>query len=80
MFSKVRIWDKTIELTSPARLSFVLTVPLRYLRPSIIYSVCTIVPRDQIVQGPIANNPAVTQTTAIINPHTHFLSNRCLNG
>ena len=26
-------------LTSPARLSFVLKVPLRYLRPSIIYSV-----------------------------------------
>ena len=26
-------------LTSPAQLSFVLEVPLRYLRPSVIYSV-----------------------------------------
>ena len=33
-------------LTSPAGLSFVLEVPLRYLCPSIIYSV----PRDRIVQ------------------------------
>ena len=33
-------------LTSPARLSFVLKVPRRYLRPSIIYSV----PCDQIMQ------------------------------
>ena len=33
-------------LTSPARLSFVLEVPLRYLRPSVIYSV----PCDQILQ------------------------------
>jgi len=32
--------------TSPARLSFVLKVPLRNLRPSVIYSV----PCDQIVQ------------------------------
>ena len=32
--------------TSPARLSFVLKVPLRNLRPSVIYSV----PRDRIVQ------------------------------
>ena len=32
--------------TSPARLSFVLKVPLRYLRPSVIYSV----PCDRIVQ------------------------------
>ena len=32
--------------TSPARLSFVLKVPLRNLRPTIIYSV----PCDQIVQ------------------------------
>ena len=33
-------------LTSPARLSFVLEVPLRHLRPSVIYSV----PCDQILQ------------------------------
>ena len=33
-------------LTSPARLSFVLKVPLRFLRPSIIYSV----PCDRILQ------------------------------
>ena len=33
-------------LTNPALLSFVLKVPLRYLRPSIIYSV----PCDRIVQ------------------------------
>ena len=33
-------------LTSPARLSFVLKVPLRYLRPSVIHSV----PCDQILQ------------------------------
>ena len=33
-------------LTSPARLSLVLKVPLRFLRPSIIYSV----PCDRIVQ------------------------------
>ena len=36
-------------LTSPARLSFVLKVPLRYLRPSVIYSV----PCDRILKGPI---------------------------
>ena len=36
-------------LTSPARLSFVLEVPLRCLRPSIIYSV----PCDRIGKGPI---------------------------
>ena len=33
-------------LTSPARLSFVLKVPLRHLRPSVIYSV----PCDRILQ------------------------------
>ena len=33
-------------LTSPARLFFVLKVPLRHLRPSVIYSV----PCDQILQ------------------------------
>ena len=33
-------------LTSPARLSFVFKVPLRYLRPSVIYSV----PCDRILQ------------------------------
>ena len=33
-------------LTSPARLSFVLEVPLRHLRPSVIYSV----PCDRILQ------------------------------
>ena len=33
-------------LTSPARLSFVLKVTLRYLRPNILYSV----PCDQIMQ------------------------------
>ena len=33
-------------LTSPARLSFVLKVPVRHLRPSVIYSV----PCDQILQ------------------------------
>ena len=33
-------------LTSPAQLSFVLKVPLRYLRPSVIYSV----PCDRILQ------------------------------
>ena len=33
-------------LTSPARLPFVLKVPLRYLRPSVIYSV----PCDRILQ------------------------------
>ena len=33
-------------LTSPARLSFVLEVPLRYLRPSVIYSA----PCDRILQ------------------------------
>ena len=32
--------------TSPARLSFVLKVPLRHLRPSVIYSV----PCDRILQ------------------------------
>ena len=32
--------------TSPARLSFVLEVPLRHLRPSVIYSV----PCDRILQ------------------------------
>ena len=32
--------------TSPARLSFVLKVPLRYLRPSVIYSV----PCDRILE------------------------------
>ena len=32
--------------TSPVRLSFVLEVPLRYLRPSVIYSV----PYDRILQ------------------------------
>jgi len=33
-------------LASPARLSFVLKVPLRHLRPSVIYSV----PCDRILQ------------------------------
>ena len=40
-------WDEMMQwdfqnkgiLTSPARLSFVLEVPLRHLRPSVIYSV-----------------------------------------
>ena len=41
-------WDfeNKINLTSPARLTFVLEVPLRHLRPSVIYSV----PCDQILQ------------------------------
>ena len=38
--------------TSPARLSFVLKVPLRNLRPSVIYSV----PCDRIVQRAYCNN------------------------
>ena len=42
------LWDFQNKgtLTSPARRSFLLKVPVRYLRPSIIYSV----PRDRIVQ------------------------------
>ena len=41
-------WDyqNKTTLTSPARLSFVLEVPLRHLRPSVIYSV----PCDRILQ------------------------------
>ena len=48
-------------LTSPARLSFVLKVPLRYLRPSIIYSV----PCEQILQRAYCltiNWPALSQS------------------
>ena len=42
-------WDFQTKgiLTRPARLSFVLEVPLRHLRPSVIYSV----PCDRILQG-----------------------------
>ena len=40
-------------LTSPARLSFVLKVPLRYLRPSVIYSV----PCDRILQRAYFSKP-----------------------
>ena len=40
-------------LTSPAWLSFVLKVPLRYLRPSIIYSV----PCDRILQRAYCSTP-----------------------
>ena len=39
-------FQSKITLTSPARLSFVLEVPLRYLRPNVIYSV----PCDRILQ------------------------------
>ena len=39
-------------LTSPALLSFVLKVPLRHLRPSVIYSV----PCDRILQRVYLNN------------------------
>ena len=41
-------WDSQNKgtLTSPARLSFILKVPLRHLRPSVIYSV----PCDPILQ------------------------------
>ena len=41
--------------TSPARLSFVLEVPLRHLRPSVIYSV----PCDRIMQR--AHSPLKTR-------------------
>ena len=46
--TQITQWDVQNKgtLTSPARLSFVLKVPLRYLRPSVIYSV----PSDRILQ------------------------------
>ena len=46
--TQVTQWDfqNKVTRTSPARLSFVLKVPLRHLRPSVIYSV----PCDRIVQ------------------------------
>ena len=46
--TQMSLWDFQNKgtLTSPARRSFLLKVPVRYLRPSIIYSV----PRDRIVQ------------------------------
>ena len=47
-------------LTSPTRLSFVLEVPLRYLRPSIIYSV----PCDRIVQRAYCPRKITTTMTS----------------
>ena len=46
--TQITQWDYQNKgtLTSPARLSFVLKVPLRYLHPSVIYSV----PCDRILQ------------------------------
>ena len=46
--TQITQWDfqNKETLTSPARLSFVLEIPLRYLRPSVIYSV----PCDRILQ------------------------------
>ena len=46
--TQIKQWDFQHEgiLTSPARLSFVLEVPLRHLRPSVIYSV----PCDRTLQ------------------------------
>ena len=54
-------------LTSPARLSFVLEVPLRYLRPSIIYSV----PFHRIVQRVYFFSPRLDECLATKgnNPH-----------
>ena len=49
-------------LTSPARLSFVLKVPLRHLRPSVIYSV----PCDWILQMVYSNMaPRLSGQTSI---------------
>ena len=46
-------------LTSPARLSFVLKVPLRHLRPSVIYSVTC----DRILQRAYSDIHSGTQLT-----------------
>ena len=51
--TQITQWDfqNKRALTNPVRLSFVLEVPLRHLRPSVIYSV----PCDRIRKGPIEN-------------------------
>ena len=60
--------SKTKELVpSPARLSFVLKVPLGFLRPSIIYSV----PSDRTCKGPIK----ATNMGRWILPHRLFYRN-----
>ena len=56
--------------TSPARLSFVLEVPLRHLRPSVIYSV----PCDRIVQR--AYHGAIYKDLYGINKVLSFLNER----
>ena len=52
--------------TSPARLFFVLKVPLRYLRPSKIYSV----PCDRILQGPITEESI--ESASLLRSFTHL--------
>ena len=57
---KIPQWDFQNKgtLTSPARLSFVLKIPLRHLRPSVIYSV----PCDRILQRAYWNMTANQKT------------------
>ena len=58
--------------TSPARLSFVLEVPLRHLRPSVIYSV----PCDGILQRAYSQNatckPKIPVTPLFKNTHVQY--------
>ena len=58
--------------TSPARLSFVLKVPLRHLRPSVIYSV----PCDRILQMAHISHLGVlsvlAQQTELSQSNTHM--------
>ena len=69
-WTQITQWDfqNKRTLSSPARLSFVLKVPLRFLRPSVIYFVpCDRIPAKGLLFADVITKTAIPSTFKILS-------------